>query len=170
MDIVQQLRMYPYEFARKAAAEIERLRERCNPSTVVMIGDTGHYVSDAVAAEISRLQKHVARDADAYWDARESLVARIEVLHGENAKLREDAARLDFLERSREGVYVCVHEEWCCTTDGTDRRERMTVFDGWGCGMIIAEEQPTVRAAIDAAMRKTPNDKHNRTPDQGVPG
>ena len=61
MDIVKQLRMYPYEYTRNAADEIERLRERCNPSKVVMIGDTGHYVSEAVAAEIERLRDKVGR-------------------------------------------------------------------------------------------------------------
>lgn len=71
----------------RQAAELKRLRERCNPSTLVMIGDTGHYVSDAVAAEIGRLQRHVAKDADAYWDARESLMARIEALRDENESL-----------------------------------------------------------------------------------
>ena len=41
----------------KAADEIERLHKRCHPSNVVMIGDAGHYVSEAVAAEIERLKK-----------------------------------------------------------------------------------------------------------------
>lgn len=45
---------------RVAEANIEenvRLRERCNPSKVVMIGDVGHYVSEAVRAEIENLRK-----------------------------------------------------------------------------------------------------------------
>lgn len=66
MDIVEKLlrqadaddkagTLYAHEIGREAAAEIERLRKRCNPSMVVMIGGTGHYVSEAVAEEIERL-------------------------------------------------------------------------------------------------------------------
>lgn len=78
----------------RQAAEIRRLKERCSPSKVVMIGDTGHYVSEAVADEITRLQKHVRSDADVYWDARESLVQRIESLNYELQRLRGEKAGL----------------------------------------------------------------------------
>lgn len=68
MDIVEKLRrqadaddkagtLYAHEIGREAATEIEHLRERCHPSKVVMIGNTGHYVSEAVAAEIERLRR-----------------------------------------------------------------------------------------------------------------
>ena len=44
---------------REAAAEIERLRKRCSPSRVVMIGDVGHYVSEGVAEGIESLRQAV---------------------------------------------------------------------------------------------------------------
>ncbi len=37
-------------------AENGKLRERCKPSKVVLIGDRGHYVSEAVAARIAELE------------------------------------------------------------------------------------------------------------------
>ena len=40
--------------------ELERLRQRCNPSKTVAIGDTVHYVSEPVFAEIDRLQRELA--------------------------------------------------------------------------------------------------------------
>lgn len=44
--------------------------------------------AEPLLEEIERLQKHVRKDADAYWDARESLVERVEALHAENERLR----------------------------------------------------------------------------------
>ena len=63
--------------------EIERLRRRCKPDAVVIIGDTGHYVSQAVKDEIERLQAH--RDAlqdecDEWADTCDKLQAEIERL------------------------------------------------------------------------------------------
>ena len=52
--------------------EIDRLRTRCNPSKVIEIGDVGHYVSEAVYAEIDRLREEVAeltRQNAVLWDA-----------------------------------------------------------------------------------------------------
>jgi len=70
MDIVEKLRrqadsdekagtLYAHEISREAAAEIERLRKRCSPSRVVMIGDVGHYVSEGVAEGIESLRQAV---------------------------------------------------------------------------------------------------------------
>ena len=75
MDIVEKLlrqadaddkagTLYAHEIGREAAAEIKRLRARCAPSRVVMIGNTGHYVSEAVAAEIGRLRASLADTLD----------------------------------------------------------------------------------------------------------
>lgn len=64
----------------------------------------------------------------------------------------KDTARIDFLEQTHEGVYTIVHEELRLTTDGTDRRDRILVFDGWGCGMFPADDYETAREAIDAVM------------------
>ena len=40
-------------------AENARLQQRCFPSKIIMIGETGHYVSDAVYAEIKRMRQVV---------------------------------------------------------------------------------------------------------------
>lgn len=40
-------------------AENARLRQRCHPSYVVMIGDTGHYVSEAVFNHIVDLKEQL---------------------------------------------------------------------------------------------------------------
>lgn len=48
-------------------AENEKLKKRCFPSKVLMIGDAGHYVSEAVFVEIERLKAELAeakKDAD----------------------------------------------------------------------------------------------------------
>lgn len=75
MDIVEKLRrqadsdekagtLYAHEIFREAAAEIERLRKRCSPSRVVMIGDVGHYVSEGVAEGIESLRQALRDIAD----------------------------------------------------------------------------------------------------------
>lgn len=40
-------------------AENERLKKRCFPSKVLMIGDAGHYVSEAVFVEMERLKSEL---------------------------------------------------------------------------------------------------------------
>jgi hypothetical protein len=37
-------------------AEVERLEGRCKPNAIVMIDDTGHYVSEPIAAYITELE------------------------------------------------------------------------------------------------------------------
>ena len=49
-------------------AENEKLKKRCFPSKVLMIGDAGHYVSEAVFVEIERLKSELA---EAKKDAKE---------------------------------------------------------------------------------------------------
>jgi hypothetical protein len=36
---------------------VKKLEERCHPSKVIMIGERGHYVSQAVFNEITQLRK-----------------------------------------------------------------------------------------------------------------
>lgn len=72
------------------ADEVERLRERCNPSKTVIIGDTGHYVSEAVFAEITRLQRDVAR----YESGRVVLTGEIDRLRMAQRLNVETVARL----------------------------------------------------------------------------
>ena len=50
-------------------AENERLKKRCFPSKVLMIGDAGHYVSEAIFVEMERLKAELAeakKDAERY--------------------------------------------------------------------------------------------------------
>ena len=50
-------------------AENERLKKRCFPSKVLMIGDDGHYVSEAVFVEMERLKAELTetkKDAERY--------------------------------------------------------------------------------------------------------
>lgn len=86
MDIVEKLRrqadsdekagtLYAHEISREAAAEIERLRKRCSPSRVVMIGDVGHYVSEGVAEGIESLRQ---------------AVKAMDILRAENEKLKTE--------------------------------------------------------------------------------
>jgi multidrug efflux pump subunit AcrB len=48
----------PVPLCQEAADELDRLYKRLGPQglEVVMIGDTGHYVNEAVKAEIERLR------------------------------------------------------------------------------------------------------------------
>ena len=58
-------------------AENERLKKRCFPSKVLMIGDAGHYVSEAVFVEMERLKSELAeakKDAERYRWLRDSSV------------------------------------------------------------------------------------------------
>ena len=57
-------------------AENERLKARCFPSKIVMIEDSGHYVSESVFAEIERLKAELAeakKDAE-LWRKREAKI------------------------------------------------------------------------------------------------
>ena len=76
----------------EAAAEIERLWERCYPSKVVIFGCTGHYVSEKVAAEIERLRLKIT-SIEAEMGAQDEFIekqeASIERLLANTAKLLE---------------------------------------------------------------------------------
>ena len=50
---------YWESYLQQTIMHIERLEERCYPSKVFMIGDAGHYVSEKVYAELTRLNKDV---------------------------------------------------------------------------------------------------------------
>lgn len=54
-----------HELNAASREELARLRERCKPSKVVMIGDAGHYVSEAVGAEIDQLRFTLAECKEA---------------------------------------------------------------------------------------------------------
>ena len=92
-DLVERLR-YPMDATAdmiEAADEIERLRERCNPSKVVKIGDVGHYVSEAVYAEIERLIRVVREET---WNKVFVLEPKIERLQARVAHLNLDIENL----------------------------------------------------------------------------
>lgn len=70
-----------HELNAASREELARLRERCKPSKVVMIGDAGHYVSEAVGAEIERLRMEAAYyKAGLLKQAPDHVPARVRVL------------------------------------------------------------------------------------------
>ena len=61
-DMTKQARLLGVSAEKELAlrAENERLKKRCFPSKVLMIGDAEHYVSEAVFVEMERLKSELA--------------------------------------------------------------------------------------------------------------
>ena len=73
-------------------AENERLKKRCFPSKVLMIGDAGHYVSEAVFVEMERLKAELAeakKDAE-LWREREAKIKSLKERGFLKSPLRDD--------------------------------------------------------------------------------
>lgn len=124
MDILKQLRMYPYEYTQKAADEITRLRTRLEiiPGTEI----DGIDCRD----ETIRLQD-----------------AEIERLRDENAGLRKDAERLDWMS-SCEAWIGWTRDNELCRAFRRDEDGDVYPVCGWD------KFFDTARDAIDAAMEK----------------
>lgn len=82
----------------EASAEIERFAARCYPSKVVLISNTGHYVSEPVFDEIERLRARVA-NLEATNSRRYALIVDAEaVIRLQREKLNAAVARIAELE------------------------------------------------------------------------
>lgn len=83
----------------------------------------------------------------------DTMFSFLDRLEAEFIKLRADAERLDYLQSKRLPAYTVwtVTRHW--KTDGTNDMEERSTFDGWAC-TTQAEPMPTIREAIDAALRQ----------------
>ena len=61
-----------------------------------------------------------------------------------------DTARLDWLQATQKTIWTASSETWHPVTDGTNRREMRSTFEGW-CAASSDDPKPTIREAIDAA-------------------
>ena len=85
----------------KEHAENERLKARCFPSKIVMIEDSGHYVSESVFAEIERLKAELAevkKDAERLKGLRE-LCGYVEDGSSQTMRITQDDATKDWIIR-----------------------------------------------------------------------
>jgi hypothetical protein len=64
-----------------------------------------------------------------------------------------DTARLDWLQSTRNAPYTVYGGEWHPLTDGSGKRIKHPVFEGWSATPSGNHVMPTIREAIDEAMR-----------------
>lgn len=137
-------------------AELERELGECQ---------VGYESGTRAVAENLRLQAEVARlsvpvevkpltecpDCWRYFDAKVYPESAIRTLQARLAAAEGDTERLDWLQATHNTPWRITSVVWEPVTDGSDRRERREIFEGWSANPANEEPYTTIRAAIDAA-------------------
>lgn len=79
-------------------------------------------------------------------------------LTAEVERLRKDAERLDWMQRTENTPWRVTHMHGSPRTDGSGGHYWREVFDGWAANSTGDNPLPTIREAIDAAMKEKTNE------------